>query len=162
MCVICSQKRNCIEANCENDLSSLWREYNDSRSPAFGPLVPPPLPPTQLQQLLSSRFFFQFFSLYVRDNKNFFHPKSKLHAMQYVGTHDILFSPFIKTLLLFLLAYVRETTCKIRRSTDHSTNTEHFNAGRSNFFNITKTKIFDVAKLSISIPLKLIFECRKI
>ena len=106
--------------------------------------------------------FFSFFSLCVRDNKKFFHPKSKLHAMQNVGTHDILSSSFIKTLLLFLLAYVRETTFKIRRSTDHSTNTEHFNAGRSNFFNIAKTKIFDVAKLSISIPLKLIFECRKI
>ena len=121
-------------------------------------------PPTQLQQLLLFKLLisFSFVSLYVRDNKNFFHPKSKLHAMQYVGTHDILFSSFIKTLLLFLLAYVRETTCKIRQVTDHSTNTEHFNAGRSNFFNIAKTKIFDVAKLSISIPLKLIFECRKI
>ena len=160
MCEICCQKRNFIETNCDNDLSSLWREYNDSRSPTLGPLVPP----TQLQQLLLFKLliFFSFFSLYVRDNKKFFHPKSKLHAMQYVGTHDILFSSFIKTLLLFLLAYVRETTCKIRRSTDHSTNTEHFNAGRSNFFNIAKTKIFNVAKLSISIPLKLIFECRKI
>ena len=121
-------------------------------------------PPTQVQQLFLFKLliFLNFFSLYLRDNKKFFHPKSKLHAMQYVGTHDILFSSFIKTLLLFLLAYVRETTCKIRRSTDHSTNTEHFNAGRSNFFNIAKTKIFNVAKLSISIPLKLIFGCRKI
>ena len=82
----------------------------------------------------------------MRNNKKFFHPKSNLHAMQYVGTHDILFSSFIRTLLPFLLAYVRETTCKIGRSTDHSTNTEHFNAGRSNFFNITKTKILNVAK----------------
>ena len=56
----------------------------------------------------------------MRDNKNFFHPKSKLHAMQFVGTHNILFSSFIKTLLLFLLAYVRETTCKIKQATDHS------------------------------------------
>ena len=120
-------------------------------------------PSTQLQQLLLFKLlnYFTFLSLYVRDKKNFFHPKSKLHAMQYVGTHDILFSSFIKTLLLFLLAYVRETTCKIRQSIDHSTNTEHFNAGRSNFFKIGKTKLFNVQELSILILLKLIFECRK-
>ena len=115
-------------------------------------------PSTQLQQLLLFKLlnYFSFLPLYVGD---FFHPKSKLHAMQYVGTHDILFSPFIKTLLLYLLVYVRETTCKIRRSTDHST--EHFNAGRSNVFNIAKTKLFNVYELSILILLKLIFECCK-
>ena len=185
-------------------------------------------PSTQLQQLLLFKLlnYFSFLSLYVRDKKNLFHPKSKLHAMQYVGTHDILFSPFIKTLLLylllpqlhtyilfspfiktlllylllpqlhtdilfssfiktlllylllpqlrtyilfspfiktqilFLLVYVGETTCKIRRSTDHST--EHFNAGRSNVFNIAKTKLFNVYQLSILILLKLIFECCKV
>ena len=60
--------------------------------------------------------------------------------------YDILFTSFIKTLLLSLLCHVHETMCEIRRSTDHHAKTKHFYFARDNYLMSPKTEVSNVAK----------------
>ena len=71
--------------------------------------------------------------------------------------YDTLFVSFIKTLLLFLLPYVQETMCEVRRSADHPTKTEHFNFTRDNFLMSQKLNFLMLPKLSILMSQKLTF-----
>ena len=53
----------------------------------------------------------------------------------------MLFSSFIKTLLVSLLPHFQETMCEIKRSTDHPAKTEHFNFARDKFLMSQKLKV---------------------